>query len=59
MLAGGVSANSLLRSECEKLCKKHGIKLYKPELKYCGDNGAMVAAQDFMSIKAACARLQI
>lgn len=51
VLAGGVSANSLLRSECEKLCKKHGIKLYKPELKYCGDNGAMVAAQGFYEYK--------
>ena len=44
VVAGGVSANSLLRSECEKLCKKHGWKLYLPELKYCGDNAAMVAS---------------
>ena len=51
VLAGGVSANSLLRSECEKLCKKHEIKLYKPELKYCGDNGAMVAAQGYYEYK--------
>lgn len=47
VLAGGVSANSLLRSECEKLCKKHKWELYLPELKYCGDNGAMVAAQGY------------
>lgn len=47
VLAGGVSANSLLRSECEKLCKKHKWQLYLPELKYCGDNGAMVAAQGY------------
>lgn len=46
-LAGGVSANSLLRSECEKLCRKRKIQLFKPELKYCGDNGAMVAAQGY------------
>ncbi len=47
VLAGGVSANSLLRSECEKLCQKHKWQLFLPELKYCGDNGAMVAAQGY------------
>lgn len=47
VIAGGVSANSLLRSECEKLCKKHRWKLYLPELKYCGDNAAMVASQGY------------
>lgn len=47
VLAGGVSANSLLRSQCETLCSKQGIKLYMPELRYCGDNGAMVAAQGY------------
>ena len=47
VIAGGVSANSLLRSESEKLCKKHGWKLYLPELKYCGDNAAMVASQGY------------
>ena len=47
VLAGGASANSLLRAECEKFCKKRGIRLFKPELNYCGDNGAMVAAQGY------------
>ena len=47
VIAGGVSANSLLRSECEKLCKKHKWNLYLPELKYCGDNAAMVASQGY------------
>lgn len=51
VLSGGVSANSRLRSECEKLCKKRNIKLYMPELKYCGDNGAMVAAQGYYEFK--------
>jgi N6-L-threonylcarbamoyladenine synthase len=46
-LAGGVSANSVLRREMEKVCKKHGWELYAPELKYCGDNGAMVGAQGY------------
>lgn len=47
VLAGGVSANSLLRSESEKLCRRHGWQLHLPELKYCGDNAAMVAAQGY------------
>ena len=47
VLAGGVSANSLLRSKSEQLCRKHNRKLYLPELKYCGDNAAMVASQGY------------
>ena len=47
VVAGGVSANSKLRSESEKLCKKHSISLAIPELKYCGDNAAMIAAQGY------------
>ena len=47
VLAGGVSANSKLRSEAEKLCKKHGWELTIPELKYCGDNAAMIASQGY------------
>lgn len=47
VLAGGVSANSILRRDMETLCKKHGWELYAPELKYCGDNGAMVGAQGY------------
>lgn len=44
-MAGGVSANSELRSRMENECKKRGISLYYPPLKYCGDNAAMVGAQ--------------
>ncbi len=47
VLAGGVSANSLLRSESEKLCRRHGWDLFLPQLKYCGDNAAMVASQGY------------
>lgn len=46
-LAGGVSANSELRSRMSEICKKEGIKLYYPELKYCGDNAAMVGVQAY------------
>ena len=47
VIAGGVSANSKLRSEAEKLCKKQKVKLSIPQLKYCGDNAAMIAAQGY------------
>ena len=47
VLAGGVSANSELRSRMKSECDKRGIKLYYPELKYCGDNAAMVGVQAF------------
>lgn len=47
VLAGGVSANSVLRKKAEALAKCKGIKLYLPDLSLCGDNAAMVAAQGF------------
>lgn len=46
-VAGGVSANSGVRSALQKACDEHGYKLYMPELKYCGDNGAMIACQGY------------
>ncbi len=45
VLAGGVSANSELRERFTAECKKRGLTLYYPPLKYCGDNAAMVGAQ--------------
>lgn len=42
VIAGGVSANSELRSRMQKECDGLGYKLYLPQLKYCGDNAAMV-----------------
>lgn len=47
VLAGGVSANSRLRRVMEEKCRSKGIELYKPELKYCGDNAAMIASQGY------------
>jgi len=46
-VAGGVSANSELRTRMEEECKKRGYSLYYPPLEYCGDNAAMVGAQAF------------
>ncbi len=46
-VAGGVSANSLLRKTLISECEKHGKKLYLPELRFCGDNAAMVGVQGY------------
>lgn len=47
VLAGGVSANSRLRRVMKEECDKRDIKLFMPELKYCGDNAAMIASQGY------------
>lgn len=47
VLAGGVSANSLLRRQMSDICAKNGCELYYPELKLCGDNAMMIAAQGY------------
>ncbi len=47
VLAGGVSANSVLRARFEEVCKCQGWDLYMPPLNLCGDNAAMVGAQGY------------
>jgi N6-L-threonylcarbamoyladenine synthase len=42
-LAGGVSANSALRSRGRQLCANHGIDLVVPHFRACTDNAAMIA----------------
>jgi N6-L-threonylcarbamoyladenine synthase len=42
-VAGGVSANSYLRSELEQLARTKGYQLYIPKFEYCTDNAAMIA----------------
>ena len=44
VMAGGVAANSHLRSRLTELCRKKGVKFVYPKLALCGDNGAMIAA---------------
>ncbi|MEM1357303.1 MAG: tRNA (adenosine(37)-N6)-threonylcarbamoyltransferase complex transferase subunit TsaD [Bacteroidota bacterium] len=56
-LAGGVSANSALRSGLENLGKEKGWTTYIPRFEYCTDNASMIgvtatfkyATQDFSS----------
>ena len=45
--AGGVAANSVIRADLERACKKAGCRLYLPPLRWCGDNGAMIGAQGY------------
>lgn len=42
-IAGGVSANRLLRREFELLGKKRGWKTFIPPFEYCTDNAGMIA----------------
>ena len=41
-IAGGVSANSYLRSELQRICQKHHWKAFIPPFQFCTDNAAMV-----------------
>ena len=50
LLAGGVSANQLLREELKKHFEKTH-KVYFPEPKFSTDNGAMVASAAYFSIQ--------
>lgn len=47
VIAGGVSANSLLRSTLQEECKRRGYGFYMPEKSLCGDNAAMVGSQAY------------
>lgn len=44
-IAGGVSANTRLRDKMGRACNKLKLDLFYPQLKYCMDNAAMVAAR--------------
>lgn len=44
VIGGGFSANSQLRDMAAKRCAEAGIVLRIPPIRYCTDNGAMIAA---------------
>ena len=50
VVAGGVSANSVLRDRLAELSKHKKFTLYCPELKLCGDNAAMVGSQGYYEL---------
>lgn len=51
-IAGGVSANSLLRAEVERIGKERHWQTYVPKFAYCTDNGAMIAMTGGIKYKA-------
>lgn len=51
-VAGGVSANGILRQKLTDACEKKDIALYLPDKKLCGDNAAMIAAQGYFEFTA-------
>lgn len=46
-VAGGVAANSRIRADLQAACARSGDRLFLPELRYCGDNAAMIGCQGF------------
>jgi len=50
-LAGGVSANSLLRNRMKQEADRREMKLYFPDAEYCMDNGAMIAYAGWLKLK--------
>ena len=44
IIAGGVSANKGLREEFNRVCTQNNIELIVPDMKFCTDNAAMIAA---------------
>lgn len=51
IVAGGVAANSGIRSAFEKLCKDSNIDCCFPPVKYCTDNAAMIATAGYFAMK--------
>jgi N6-L-threonylcarbamoyladenine synthase len=49
-IAGGVSANSSLREELNKMSSSHGWKVYIPKFEYCTDNAAMIGAAAYFKL---------
>ena len=52
VVAGGVGANALLRSQLNEVCRQRGIRVHYPELHLCTDNGAMIALAAGMRLQA-------
>lgn len=52
VLAGGVSRNSYIRAEFDKMANEQKMKVYYPEPILCTDNAAMIAAQGYYDYRA-------
>ncbi|HZK33949.1 MAG TPA: tRNA (adenosine(37)-N6)-threonylcarbamoyltransferase complex transferase subunit TsaD [Bacillota bacterium] len=49
-LAGGVAANTLLKSQMKNMSSQHGIKLYYPSTVLSTDNAAMIASAGYFRL---------
>ena len=52
IVAGGVAANSMLRSDLKEFAAAMGLKLILPRFSLCTDNGAMIAFAGAMRLMA-------
>jgi len=52
LLTGGVAMNSRLREMVEKMCEQRDAEAYFPPPEFCMDNGAMIAHQGLVELKA-------
>lgn len=43
VISGGVAANKHIRESLKKTCEKRNIQFFAPPIKFCTDNGAMIA----------------
>lgn len=50
IVAGGVAANNVLRNAMDELTKEMNVKLSIPPMKYCTDNGTMIAAAGYYAM---------
>ena len=57
VVAGGVGANTLLRSRLRQECAKRQTRVHFPELALCTDNGAMIALAAAMRLQRGIAAL--
>ena len=52
VVAGGVGANTALRTALDEACARRGWRVHYPELDLCTDNGAMIAMTAAMRVSA-------
>ena len=54
VVAGGVAANNSIRENLNSLAKEMKFQIVYPNIKYCGDNAAMIAWAGINRFKKIC-----